>query len=725
MSPVKLALLWHMHQPSYRDPLEGSFVLPWVRLHALKDYAGMLEVLAETPGVHATFNLVPVLIDQLEAYASEKAEEPLWELCKRKAAELQEFERLSLLRALFQAHPRNLIARFPRYAELHERRGPKSDEAALRERLALFDTQDLLDLQVLARLAWCDVDWLRREPALQALLAKGRGYDEADKQSLLACERARLQDVVPAYRRALASGQVELTTSPYYHPILPLLCDTAAHHEAHPGAPLPRPYVHPEDAVDQIQRALKRHTAVFGEPPRGLWPSEGAVSEAVVSELARAGLRFTASDEGVLERSLGRALHRDSAGTAYPLELLYRPWVRATAHGDLALLFRDRALSDLIGFSYSGADPRVAAQDLLERLRRVGEQWRIQRLPGEALVTLILDGENAWEHYADGGRVFLRALYAGLQDDPRLRALTFSEALRGELPEALPRVFAGSWVQADFSVWIGHADDRRAWDALGQARDALQRSAGHVVPERLEQAWEAFRAACGSDWCWWYGEDHNSENDFEFDQLFRRHLQAVYQHLGLLVPEGLSETLISTRRAETRQSRPTGRVVPALDGELTSPEEWLGAGVYRVPAGGGTMHRGEPALRRIYFGSGDERLALMLETSLGGRDFLGAQQAAVSFPGPTAVRFRVLGGPDGYRVVREERKGHGWWVVLPTRARVGVQSVIEISIPLSELRPATDQRLEFRVEILQNGTELERHPQTAPLQLSLEEVSRD
>ena len=294
---------------------------------------------------------------------------------------------------------------------------------------------------------------------------------------------------------------IELSASPYYHPILPLLCDSDVHREAHPGAYVPRRFRHPEDAADQIRRAIDRHTAVFGRPPVGMWPSEGSVSEEAVTEMARAGLRWTASDEGVLERSIQRPLHRDSRGTAHPVDLLYRPWIRRTPAGQIAMLFRDRTLSDLIGFSYSGSDPEHAAHDLLERIRRIGETWTREGHGGDPVVPIILDGENAWEHFREGGRTFLRRFYAGLQADAHLRGVTMSEAMAAGVPHQLPRVFAGSWIHSDFSVWIGHADDRRAWDLLGAARDALSAAekSGGVAPEARERAREAFRAASGSD----------------------------------------------------------------------------------------------------------------------------------------------------------------------------------------------------------------------------------
>jgi alpha-amylase/alpha-mannosidase (GH57 family) len=714
-----------MHQPSYRDPLSGVFAMPWARLHALKDYYGMVHVLGETPTVKATFNMVPSLVDQVLAYANGEAKEELLEISQKPADALSANDRLVALRGLFMAHP-NLIGRLPRFAELLEKRGASSEVTALQVASARFTTEDYRDLQLVARLAWFDLEWHREDAPVRGLIEKGRGYSEQDKQLLAERERALLQAIVPAYRQAAAGGQVELSTTPYYHPILPLLCDSAAHHEAHPGAPLPRPYRHPEDAADQIQRALARHESVFGARPAGLWPSEGSVSEAAVEEIARAGLRWTASDEGVLERSAKKPIHRDSRGTAQPLDLLYRPWLRKTAAGEIKLLFRDRALSDLIGFSYANVEPERAAQDMLERLRRIGERWKEQRLAGAPVVPVILDGENCWEHYRDGGRVFLRALYRGIQDDPRLSGVTMSEAVEAAPAAELPRVFAGSWINADFSVWIGHADDRRAWDLLGEARDALaaaveQRRVGEPA---LLRARELFRAACGSDWCWWYGEDHSSENDVEFDRLFRRHLIAIYRELELPPPEALQETLISRRRdAAAGDSRPTGRVRPTIDGALTSPDEWNGAGVHRA-ARGGAMHRGLPELLLIRFGVGDGNLNLLLQASASARALLESGEIVLSFPAPVALRYRVQSSNGQASVERSERLDTGW-VASPTWARAAAGEVLEVAIPVAELASGPGAKVSFRVLQAQGGVELQRHPEAGPIEVGLEEVSRD
>ena len=717
---TQVAILWHMHQPPYRDPLDGTHVLPWVRLHAIKDYLGMVDLLGETPEVRATFNLVPCLLDQLEAYARGEARDPYQAVALKPAAALTLDERAFALSALFQLG-RRLIDRIPRLAELYRKRGERADPASMHRAAQAFTTEEMRDVQAASHLAWFDRDWQEKDPVLRALIQKGRAFTEEDKAALRDKERALLRAVVPAYRRAAARRQVELSTTPYYHPILPLVCDSDAHREAHPEAPVPRRFHHPEDAADQIARALKRHESVFGTPPLGMWPAEGSVSEAALREIARAGLLWAASDEGVLSRTLGQPIERDGHGTVAQPSLLYRPWARRTDAGEVHMVFRDHMLSDLIGFVYTNQDPEHSAQDLLARLRRVGRAWRDAGLPGVPVVPLILDGENAWEHYPDGGRVFLRRLYQGLQADPHLAAVTMSEAVGIGAPAELPRVFAGSWIQADFSVWIGHQDDRRAWDALGEARDALQEHAASAAQEAASRAWEAYRAACASDWWWWYGDDRSSDNDVEFDRLFRRYLQCVYLSLGRPVPEQIQHTLITTRASEPGVSPPTGPVHPELDGRITHDGEWANAGVHRTPAAV-SMGRAGHGLRQVRFGTHDGHLHLLLETSGAAAELLAWSELAVVFRGPAPIRYRLTrGAAAGAVIVREERDASSWRAS-PSLARVAAGEAAEVSIPVAELPREPGSLVLFQVALLEGGVELERQPEAAPIAVRVEEV---
>jgi hypothetical protein len=426
---------------------------------------------------------------------------------------------------------------------------------------------------------------------VKELLAKGRSFDEQDKVRLAERERALLEQVIPAYRAAAERGQVEISTSPYYHPILPLLCDTRAHHEAPPGAPLPRRYCHPEDAADQIRRALDRHESLFGRRPPGVWPSEGSVSEAAVLELARAGVRWTASDESVLERSVERPLHRDSRGTAYPLELVYRPWVRRTAAGDITLLFRDRALSDLIGFSYAGVDPAHAASTSWTACA-CGERWRHAGLEGDPLVGVMLDGENAWENFRDGGATFLGQVYTGMPVRSGLQAVTIGEGLAATAPREIPRVFAGSWIHADFSVWIGHADDRRAWELLATrgTRWRGPSKATTLGPDALERAREMLQICLRQRLVL---------------VVRRRPLVGERPRVRPAVPappagrvrgprparrRALDDTLITTRHLGVRQSRPRAPWTRSWTASSPRPRKWVAPACTGRPSRGAMHH---------------------------------------------------------------------------------------------------------------------------------------
>jgi alpha-amylase/alpha-mannosidase (GH57 family) len=577
---VKLALLWHMHQPNYQDLATGEHILPWVRMHAIKDYWGMAAMLEEFPKVHVTFNLVPSLVAQVQAFAADRARDRHLELGLKPAAELSVEEAAWVIANGFHAPYGRMIGPYPRFAELH----------AMRHDRRPFGADDLRDVQVWHKLAWMDPDLLARDPRLLALIEKGRGFSEADKSVLRAVELELLNLVLPAYRDAAARGQVELSTSPFYHPILPLLCDSDSHLRAHPGATRPRmPFKRPDDARAQISRALALHQSVFGHRPRGIWPSEGSVSDAAVALMAEAGFEWTATDEDILARSIDVALPRDEYGHAQRPDLLYRPY-RIGANGPVTF-FRDHALSDRIGFIYQSWDPDAAASDFVERLREGGRRFHHVTGGEEATIAVILDGENAWEHYAGGGRPFLRALYGRLSAADDIATISMSEAAASAASvPTLPSIFPGSWINADFYIWIGHADDQRAWTQVAEARLAFDAHASSVSPAARDQAWEEILIAEGSDWFWWYGDDHSSDHDRDFDDLFRRHLRNAYAALELPIPDDLYHSNITPGPGLGGRLSIERLIEPVLDGRETSESEWAGAAhpAHRLPSG--AMH---------------------------------------------------------------------------------------------------------------------------------------
>src|SRR6266508_1258916 len=574
---TRVAILWHMHQPFYEDLVTHEHILPWVRLHALKDYYGMVALLREFPSVKMTFNLVPSLLVQLEAFAANQARDRFLELSLKPATDLNDRDIDFILENFFHAQRQHMIDVHPRYAELLALRGGTLPTAADRRAAAgRFSRDDLRDLQVWHKLAWIDPLYLDADDRTRGLVVKARSFSEEDKAILREVELELLNRVIPEYAAAAARGQVELSASPFYHPILPLLCDSEVYLRTHPDARRPRQrFVHPEDAATQLSRAAAYHQRLFGVRPVGLWPSEGSVSDAMVPLAAAAGFTWMATDELILARTLGLAFTRDGHGHVEQPERLYVPYVVDGAGGAMACAFRDHVLSDLIGFTYAAWHPETAAIDFVQRLVEAGRRFRNQTGGGEATIPIVLDGENAWEHFEAGGRPFLRALYRRLSEHDELRTVTMAEACLGA-SNRLPAIFPGSWIDANFYIWIGHADDQRAWSQLADARAALE--APEVDSTAREEAREEVLIAEGSDWFWWYGDDHSSAHDLEFDDLFRRHLRNAYRRLGKPVPDELYVSNISTQPPKRVQTEPTALLAPGLDGEETGYFEWLGAG---------------------------------------------------------------------------------------------------------------------------------------------------
>jgi alpha-amylase/alpha-mannosidase (GH57 family) len=723
---TKVALLWHMHQPYYEDLVTGEHILPWVRLHALKDYYGMVALLEEFPGVRVTFNLVPSLLVQVEAYAENRARDRHLEVGLKPADALSDEERHFAVQNFFHAQQARMIDPYPRYAELQAKR-QNAMKTAARDgnlRLALsraFSEADIRDLQVWHKLTWIEQAYKDGDRRVRMLVAKERAFSEDDKLLLREVELELLRRVVPAYRDAAARGQVELSTSPFYHPILPLLCDTDVYLRTHPHSRMPRQrFVRPDDAAEQLRRAAAMHARLFSAAPAGVWPSEGSVSEAMVPLVAKAGFSWMASDEVILARTLNVSLTRDGAGHVEQPEILYRPYLVSAGGAEVACLFRDHTLSDLIGFTYSGWNADAAAQDFVGRLLEAGRRFTARSGGEEAVIPVILDGENAWEHFEASGRPFLRALYQRLSSTAGLQAVTMADACRAPTRRELNGIFPGSWINGDFYIWIGHADDHRAWSQLGDAREVLDHAAAGVGERALAQAREEILIAEGSDWFWWYGDDHSSEHDLEFDDLFRRHLRNVYVALGKPVPEELFVTNITTQAQPVEVWAPTGFVHPTLDGEVSSYFEWIGAGAWEPRADGGTMQASERrpgVVRAVLFGFDLSTLYIRIDASRHAREVLAEGLVfIIRFAKPGGLRLEVREQGGQVQAALMERKPDAGWTERPSRVRAVAASVIEAAVPFAELGVTAGQELALSVAVLERGAEIERHPSYRPIE---------
>jgi alpha-amylase/alpha-mannosidase (GH57 family) len=600
MPTVRVVVLWHQHQPFYKDLVTGEYRLPWVRLHALKDYYGMVKLLEEFPKVHQTFNLVPSLIKQIQDYVAGAANDPFLNVAAKPAQDLTVEDRRFALQYLFQANPINMIGRYPRYHELWERFRGAGDSPERAERY--FQPQDFTDLQLLSQLAWFDELFLE-DPEIVALIHKGHGYSLEDQSFVIQRERELLAKVLPVHAQAAERGSIEISTSPFYHPILPLVCDTNQGAISSPGLPLPQNrFRHPEDAREQLRRGLELHEQVFGRRPQGVWPSEGSVSEEVFATAQGLGVKWMATDEGVLGRSLGVNFSRDSAGRLTPdlAEKLYTVYRFEQGQTEMQLIFRDHTLSDLIGFVYSGMEASEAARHLIDNIRQAARPLLAKGR--DAMIPIILDGENAWEYYPKSGREFLRRFCDALQREPGFEAVTVSEAIaRHQNPGKLQSLVPGSWINANFNVWIGAPEDNRAWDYLFHARNFYAQNSAAAPEEARKLAFEELLIAEGSDWNWWYGPEHHSANDREFDELYRKHLSNVYQAMGGSPPDYLAQPILRGVARPSFQPQ-TAYIHPHITGNMVRYFEWMGAAAYTADRRAGSMHGKSFLLDSVYAG---------------------------------------------------------------------------------------------------------------------------
>ncbi len=647
-----------MHQPFYKDLVSGEYHLPWTRMHALKDYYGMVKVLEDFPAVHQTFNLVPSMMAQIEEYAAGKAVDPFLRAAVKPAEDLTPEEQSFILRYFFQANPARMIRRYPRYGELYDG-WLAADRNADRAR-RFFAPRTMRDLQVLSQLAWFDEEFLAGDAEVRELVARGRDYTLEHQERMSRKQLDILGKVIPVYQEFDRRGQIEVTTTPFYHPILPLLCDSNIAGISHPFVPLPPNFRYPKDARLQLERAREYMRGRFGVYPRGLWPSEGSVSDEVFAIAADLGFQWTASDNGVLTRTIGQ-----TAGVAQT----YRPYRWERDGRQVHVIFRDHFLSDLIGFVYSRMDYSEAAGHFLNKIRE-NCGWFQQR--GEdCLVPVILDGENAWEYYEESGRPFLREMYRQIQDDPSMEALTVSEALERVPAQRIDHIFPGSWINANFDIWIGAEEDNRAWDLLLRARQTYDRvvngpDANKPAPGQLAIAFEELLIAEGSDWCWWYGPEHHSENRVEFDYLYRSHLANVYRALGLPPPEELSRPILQAPAA-AQQTMPAARITAKIDGEVTSYFEWMGAGIFKLDTRQGAMHGQRFLLREMRYGSDGERVYLRFDLS----------------EEPEDIRLHL-----NFETAQFDLLLHGGEVRLQGRSKVeaAYRRVLEVGVPLKTLK---------------------------------------
>ena len=711
MKKVYLAFLWHQHQPMYKNPLDNIYKLPWVRLHATKDYYDMVAILDNYPKVKVNINLVPSLLMQLDEYSKGIAKDKFLDLTLKPAIELSEDDKVFILMNFFMANWDNMIFPYNRYHQLLEKRGKQTSEADIRRILNYFKIEDFRDLQVWFNLSWFDPYWRRQDEFINSLYIKGRDFTEEEKCKLIEKQLQICGMIVAKHKELQDRGQIEVSVTPFYHPIMPLLCDTNNALEATPNIVLPKKrFSHKEDAVWHVQAAINYYEKLFGRKPTGMWPSEGSVCDEVVRIVSDNGIKWIATDEAILSGSYGRACENRKC--------LVRPYNVNIEGKQVNMIFRDHGLSDSIGFVYSKWNADDAVRDFITKIKNIGDFARDEY--EQPLVSVILDGENCWEYYKNDGWDFLSKLYEALNNDEEIETVTVTDYLNRFPPkDTLTHIMAGSWINGNFGIWIGHNEDNTSWSYVGKIRDFIidyTKLHPEFVGSDLEKkVWQILYAAEGSDWNWWYGDDHCSGNDSMFDLLFRQHLIAIYTLLGQPVPDCLYKAIKGQQKDNSENAnftKPTALISPTIDGEISNFFEWKKSGCYIVGHSGGSMHQVASTIKSFNYGFDLKNiyLALILNIEANSKElenfnfninFIEPVQCRVS--AKFDMQCNVIEFFIFYNNTKEKKS--------LSLDNIRMKSMIELKIPFEILElPGDYGSIEFTVSADKDNIEVEKWP---------------
>ena len=535
---LKLVLCWHMHQPEYRDLLTGEFKLPWTYLHVIKDYIDMVAHLEAVPEAKAVVNFAPILLEQIEDYANQVSgflhnglvinDSLLAALVAPSTPEDPE-DRLKLVKDCMRANRQRQIDRYPAFKKLVEMAEWLEQHYGS---VCYVNTQFIHDMLVWYHLAWMGETVKLTDNRIKYLIEKGSCYSLHDRLEIIQIINEQLANVLRRYKVLARKGQIELSVTPYAHPIMPLLLDLKSTHEAMPGASLPELDAYPggdERVKWHLEKGIQTFKRFFGTKPKGCWPSEGSISADTLKILSDSGFNWTASGGSVLGNSLKLPENKGPNGIHHPFKL---------DNTKIACFFRDDGLSDLIGFEYSKWHAEDAVGDLIHHLENIAAHE-----PGNKVVSIIMDGENAWEYFPDNGYHFLSSLYSRLASHPAIELTTFSDCLKNKVVvKPLSKLVAGSWVYGTFSTWIGSPDKNRGWEMLGDVKYAYDKAlAANLLTDRQVQEAALQLSVCeGSDWFWWFGDYNPGEAVSSFEQQYRLNLANLYRLLGEQPPAYLA-----------------------------------------------------------------------------------------------------------------------------------------------------------------------------------------
>jgi len=704
---VRLAFIWHMHQPDYRDPATGVHLLPWVQLHSARGYNDVAKISVTYPSFKQTINFSPVLLNQLDDLLEMPWLDYFMQLCLKPSDDISDSEKDFLLRHCFLVNWDVHVKPNQRYNQLLMKRGPELGGRDLQYTRMQFTKSDIRDLIVHFFLAWSGFH-MRKDPEVIELIKRGQSFSDEEKIIIIGKHREALGAVIPLHSGLQSKGTIELTCSPFYHPILPLLVDTKVRPDHDPSTP---EFRYPGDARRQLILGIDEFERVFGHRPSGMWPSEGSVSQAAVELIQETGIKWLAMDEALLFDS--------STGTVVPENATNRiPWLVGKPDGPpLAAIFRDRGLSDDIGFQFSWKDPVEAVKGFLGNLEKIAKGQPDGGPP--ALVGIVCDGENPWEHYHDGGEGFLTGLAEALENHKFIKTTTPSEYLREFPPERrVAKLGAGSWISGNFDIWIGCDEDRRAWGILAEARKKLDEvfplpdgSIDEIGNDKRQKVLEQLWVAEGSDWFWWYGEPFHSSIDYVFDILFRRRLRRAYEIMGLEIPAKIIIPIDPKHPIENiNVQAPLDVIHPMIDGKITNFYEWSGAGHLANDQFRGLLATGSPGpLTDIFFNADTENLYLRLDFNKELVEPTDVLLIRILRPIEVNLAVDMAQNPSAtMRVYRVDSSGQR--VSIENIPGAAVVDIVELSIPIKSLEAGMKSIISLACFMMRGSERIDRCP---------------
>ncbi len=702
-----------MHQPMYRDPFTGKYTLPWVRLHACKAYYDMASVLQQYPDIKVSINLVPSLVEQLIDYTSNNAADTFYEYSIKPAGEISYEDKAFILRYFFMSNWETMVKPYQRYYDLLLKRGKKIDPDSMDSLISIFNKQDFLDLQVWFNLSWFGFTALAQYPDIVKLKQKMRNFTEQDKKFVLDTQMNITKKILPLYKELSTSGQIEITTSPFYHAIMPLVYDTDIARRAMPKAALPKRATYPEDVLAQLKLGRQFLIDQLGVAPKGLWPSEESVAPEIIPLVKEAGFEWMVTDEDILFASIG---------TERKGEFLYKPYNAIFHNSNMTVIFRDKLISDFIGFDCAKyTNKNDAVEYIVKNLLDIKSYLDTKRMNG--LVTIALDGENAWEYFINSGRNFLNGLYSRLSKTQGLKTTTVSGYLESNKPDSsITNLYSGSWINKNFYIWIGQEEKNLAWDYLGSTREYLKAHIAELTPEQAANALKHIYIAEGSDWFWWYGDTFYTENEEEFDKLFRKNLKKVLEIMKKPVLDFLHTPVIAISETGPK-TQPLGFITPILDGISTDYYEWESGGVCYYTAAG-SMHNPNPYIHKICYGFDLNNLYVRIDHSM---EKIRSEDTDLyfainifdhSFEYRITIPIKKMLGTAPYYELYYAKDQTNFELVKKSND-IAILKIIELKIPFADINANPDMKLNIVISARSEDMELEKYPSTGLITITV------